>query len=290
MFQPATLVDDAYIHFRNALNWANGEGLVFNPGEWVLGTTAPVWALLLGIFHRVTGADIPRIATILNLLCDCGTMLLAMRWFERCGIPLLFRHGLVLVLTLEPLRMYYSVGGMEMSLFIVSLMGIMELARGEQGKLAGILLGMIGWIRPEGAILWIAIPVALVIAKKKKLAGNMLFVAVGVAAAAALLQIHAFGTFIPQSLRAKSTAPWYREAGGLCHVWFLIKLGDLTPFYPLNGFEAGWVSAADRINALAMASAQIALMAIGTLFMVRKGEGFAGWAMSLFAVGEYIFY
>jgi hypothetical protein len=42
--------DDAYITFRYADNLLAGEGLVFNPGERVLGTTAPAYAILLALF------------------------------------------------------------------------------------------------------------------------------------------------------------------------------------------------------------------------------------------------
>lgn len=46
-FRPI-LLDDAYITFRAAANFADGNGLVFNPGERVLSTTAPGYALILG--------------------------------------------------------------------------------------------------------------------------------------------------------------------------------------------------------------------------------------------------
>jgi hypothetical protein len=40
--------DDAYITFRYAANFARGEGLVYNLGDEVLGTSAPLYALVLG--------------------------------------------------------------------------------------------------------------------------------------------------------------------------------------------------------------------------------------------------
>lgn len=41
--------DDNYITYRYARNWLRGDGLVFNPGERVFGTSAPGYALLLGL-------------------------------------------------------------------------------------------------------------------------------------------------------------------------------------------------------------------------------------------------
>ncbi len=46
-------IDDAYITFRYARNLADGLGLVYNPGEWVLGTTAPLWATILAAGYRL---------------------------------------------------------------------------------------------------------------------------------------------------------------------------------------------------------------------------------------------
>ncbi len=45
---PRSAYDDAYITYRYAENLRQGLGLVYNPGEWVLGTTTPLFALLLG--------------------------------------------------------------------------------------------------------------------------------------------------------------------------------------------------------------------------------------------------
>jgi len=44
--------DDAFITYRYAANLVAGRGLVFNPGEAVLGTTAPGWAVLLAAATR----------------------------------------------------------------------------------------------------------------------------------------------------------------------------------------------------------------------------------------------
>ena len=45
-------VDDAFITYRYADNLRNGLGLVYEPGKWVLGTTSPFYAALLGVLSR----------------------------------------------------------------------------------------------------------------------------------------------------------------------------------------------------------------------------------------------
>ncbi len=53
-FAPATY-DDGYITYRYADNLARGRGFVFNPGEPVLGTSAPGYGLLLAGLERAAG-------------------------------------------------------------------------------------------------------------------------------------------------------------------------------------------------------------------------------------------
>jgi hypothetical protein len=54
--------DDAYITYRYSYNFATGSGLVYQPGESTLSTTAPVYALLLGILALPFPDKIPLIA------------------------------------------------------------------------------------------------------------------------------------------------------------------------------------------------------------------------------------
>ena len=65
-------VDDAYITFRYATNLANGQGLVYNLGERVLGTwDPPLYAIILGALAWLGDpGNIPRIALWVNALAD----------------------------------------------------------------------------------------------------------------------------------------------------------------------------------------------------------------------------
>lgn len=54
--------DDPFITYRYAHNLANGAGFVYNPGERVLSTTTPLFAILLALPARL-GLDVPAVAT-----------------------------------------------------------------------------------------------------------------------------------------------------------------------------------------------------------------------------------
>ena len=60
-------IDDAYITFRYAENIAAGHGFVYNQGEHVLGSTTPLFCLLLAFF-RILGVRIFLAADIINLV------------------------------------------------------------------------------------------------------------------------------------------------------------------------------------------------------------------------------
>ena len=42
-------LDDSWIHLVFARNLATGHGLSFNPGDLVIGSTAPLWTALLSV-------------------------------------------------------------------------------------------------------------------------------------------------------------------------------------------------------------------------------------------------
>ena len=66
--------DDAFITFRYARNLAEGHGYLYNAGDWVLGTTAPLFGLLASLIVAVGGAPEPSpwINIAVDLDCAAG--------------------------------------------------------------------------------------------------------------------------------------------------------------------------------------------------------------------------
>lgn len=64
--------DDAYITYRYARNISAGLGFSYNPPQLVLGTTTPLYTLLLSLFSWL-GLDIPTISLVLSWLGLAGT-------------------------------------------------------------------------------------------------------------------------------------------------------------------------------------------------------------------------
>jgi len=74
-------LDDSWIHLTFARNLAQGRGFVFNPGEPVAGSTAPLWTLLLAFFHILfrSASAMVWVAKALGLVFLCVGGLFAPR-------------------------------------------------------------------------------------------------------------------------------------------------------------------------------------------------------------------
>ena len=68
-------LDDAFISFRYARNFAEGHGIVFNPGERVEGYTNFLWVVILAVPFLLHVDPVPFAHTADVLLCVTATVL-----------------------------------------------------------------------------------------------------------------------------------------------------------------------------------------------------------------------
>ncbi|MEM6572069.1 MAG: hypothetical protein AAF957_26875 [Planctomycetota bacterium] len=147
--------EDAYLTLRYAENLAAGHGFVFQPGEAVLGTSSPGWALLLAL---VIAAGVPP-ATALDALSGAALGLLAFSgavWLDRVRAPraaMLF-PGIVAIGAFR-LHAYW---GMETAAFVAAAFGCVTLAERGRVRAAGLVAGIGVLLRHEGVLL--VIPLA----------------------------------------------------------------------------------------------------------------------------------
>ena len=81
-------MEDAYITYRYAQNLAAGNGFVFNPGERVLGTSTPLYTMVLGL-AGLLGLDIATTSGVLFSASLAATALLGAGILRRYGHPAL---------------------------------------------------------------------------------------------------------------------------------------------------------------------------------------------------------
>lgn len=137
-------LDDSFITYRYARNAANGLGLVYNSGDAVLSTTAPLYALTLAALSKI----IPDFHTLGGLIGTLSIGLGAVVIFRLVDHPVRIWAGLLYVIS-TPLWLAL---GMETPLWILLVLAAVALADAERWSFAGLLVGLAVLVRPDAAL------------------------------------------------------------------------------------------------------------------------------------------
>jgi hypothetical protein len=194
--------EDAYITFRYARNLTRGLGLVFNPGERVMGFTSPLWtvwsALGIALFKDPVGWSRATTLALEALALVLVTRMLLKAFGAKAAwtFALFYASWTFLAAT--------AVSGMENSAFF-ALLALSAWLVERRSSLSGVALGLLALMRPEGVLC--ALIVSLGAGWKDRLVALVL-AGLGIGALAAF-----YGSPIPQSLVAKAQVygtpgPW----------------------------------------------------------------------------------
>lgn len=150
-------LDDSWIHLQFARNLARGLGLSYNPGEFVTGSTSPLWTALLALLFPLPG-DVTVWTKLLGLALHLAGIAATWRLARELGLG----RGLSALaagLTLSTSWLVWSaLSGMEIPLFILlSLWGMILHARervdASRPPLSLAVLAVAVLARPEGLLL-----------------------------------------------------------------------------------------------------------------------------------------
>jgi len=221
------IADDAYISFRYARNLVEGQGLVFNPGERVEGFTNLAWTLWAAL-GLLLGVPAEAWSQLWSLAAYAGVITLLARWPGRDGTPPapLAAVGVAACSALWS----FATGGLETMAFACAVLAALRLqvtahrsGTPRYGLWAGACAGLASALRPEGALLAVALLASSARsgAAAPRLAA-VLRCALGFAALA--LPVLAFrwlyyGALVPNTAHAKSAElAWYDQ--GLAYAGF----------------------------------------------------------------------
>lgn len=143
--------DDSLITVRYAEHLAAGDGLVYNAGERVLGTTTPLWALTLAGVSAI-GIDATAAATWIGVLAlgwTAAATALILR--DRGGAWWAQALGAALVAT-SPVLLTWAGSGMETSLFVAALATFVLLFERARWGALGLVAGAMALLRPDAGL------------------------------------------------------------------------------------------------------------------------------------------
>jgi hypothetical protein len=200
----ARTLDDAFITFRHSLNLVDGLGLVYNVGEPVLGTSTPLYALLLAAVAWLSRIRaFPDLSLWVNTIADAVTVVLVFHISRRLRLQMGPALLASLLVALSPLVVRYSIGGMESSLVMAVCLTSTALYLHGKDRMAFLLAGLAVGVRPDA----LAFCAALLLAEAWRtrrvpwgplaIVGSLVLVEVG------LLTI-SYGDPVPQSVLAKA--------------------------------------------------------------------------------------
>lgn len=116
----ARTIDDAFITFRYSRNLVEGLGFVYNAGVATLGTTTPLFTLLMAALSLITGSqDFPQYAVVVSALADACTTVLLYLIARRAAGHDLYSALPALLWAVSPRSVTFAVGGMETSVTIL---------------------------------------------------------------------------------------------------------------------------------------------------------------------------
>lgn len=141
--------DDVFVTYTYSRNIAQGVGFVFNPGEYVQGTTTPLWALTMAGVYSLT-SDLLHVGNFLS-----GLLLVTM-----CALAFLLLHrhlsnyanlAMLVLLATSPLN--YASFGMETMLYCTILFATFWLWSTNRRVWAMLAAAALTWTRADGVVL-----------------------------------------------------------------------------------------------------------------------------------------
>lgn len=116
----ARTIDDAFITFRYSRNILEGHGFVYNEGVHTLGTTTPLFAILMAAMGGVLGGrDFPHYALLVSALADAiSAALLFLIACRLVGRDIIAFFPAILY-AIAPMSVTFAIGGMETSLVVL---------------------------------------------------------------------------------------------------------------------------------------------------------------------------
>lgn len=247
-------LDDPWIHLQFARNLHLGEGLAYDAGRRVAGSTAPLWTALLSVLFLLPG-PVEVWTKLLGVACHAASVAVTFDLGRRLGLSLRRSALAAGLVVLCEFLLWSSLSGMEIPLFVLlSLAGVAahldERRDDSRPPKSFLIFGLAALARPEGLLLPLLAAVDRVLAARTDGGGlelsrqRLARVTQGLALAAIVVvpvgiaYLVMSGSPLPTTLGAKASGPprWYPELRDLIGVFdFAVRSSPLTALLATGG-------------------------------------------------------
>jgi arabinofuranosyltransferase len=197
--------DDAYITFRYATNFVNGEGLVYNAGERIEGYTNFLWTIIM-VLARLGHLDLSIFSRVLGICLGIGSILVLFSIGRRIFGPGSLWPGVACLLAgMNYSFAYWSVAGLETAAFTLTVLTSLYFYM-KRSYLAPWLLALATLLRPEGAMVFAFVIIYEFIRAKdisRFLVGCLVVYSILILPFIAF-KLHYYGSLIPNPFFAKT--------------------------------------------------------------------------------------
>ena len=145
--------DDPYITYRYAANLLAGHGFVYNVGERILSTTAPLYALLLAALGLIW-PDLPALSNALSAVAVVLGAASLFLWSRGRGEP---AAGMLAALLLSLSPTLLMTFGAEICTYVMLILGGLFAYDRERWNLAGLALALAAMVRPDAVLAALAL-------------------------------------------------------------------------------------------------------------------------------------
>ncbi|HEY2733532.1 MAG TPA: hypothetical protein VGI70_06085, partial [Polyangiales bacterium] len=247
-------LDDAYISYRYARNFARGLGLVYNPGEYVKGYSNTLYTLLMSL-PELFGKDPNRFSKLLGAGAFIGMLFVFVREYASSAAPPERALTLLLLCAGSSALSVHFMSGLETGLYSALIVAAVQRRLDEQERggapWSALLFSLVVLSRPEGILVFAAMLVHDAIWRSFARGWrprDSLFCALPIAVYAGelLWSLHYYGDALPQTFYAKT-----RETHGFADALLSLARGLLHQLRPGSYLAKGLDAAGFGIFALA---------------------------------------